>query len=122
MNAKKKARLEAAGFRFGDAADFLGLSAEEEKVIELRLLVAELVRVHRLAVGLTQQQLAEKIGSSQPRIAKVESGAGGVSLDLRFRSLFAVGGSLSDLTATKRRRSPKKRSRSTPRPRPVAGR
>ena len=122
MNAKKKARLEAAGFRFGDAAEFLGLSAEEEKVVELRLLVAERVRAHRIVAGLTQQQLAEKIGSSQPRIAKVESGAAGVSLDLRFRSLFAVGGSLSDLTTSTRRRVGKKRSPSIPRPTRAAGR
>jgi hypothetical protein len=36
--------------------------------------------------------------SSQSRVAKIEAGTAGVSLDLLFRALFAVGGGLADLT------------------------
>lgn len=34
MDAKKKAALEQAGWRFGDTADFLDLSAEERQALE----------------------------------------------------------------------------------------
>jgi transcriptional regulator with XRE-family HTH domain len=48
---------------------------------------------------LSQQELAKRIGSSQSRVAKIESAAEGVSLDLSFRGLFAVGGKLTDVAA-----------------------
>ena len=121
MNAKTKAKLEAAGFRFGDAADFLGLSDEEQKVIDLQLRIAKMIRELRLARGMTQQDLATKIGSSQPRVAKLESGAAGVTLDLRFRTLFALGGSVAELFA-KRKRTGKTTASPTPRPRRAGGR
>ena len=37
MDANKRERLEASGFQFGDAEDFLGLSEEDRVVIEHRL-------------------------------------------------------------------------------------
>lgn len=37
MDAERKKRLDAAGFRVGDAAEFLGLSAEESDEVEERL-------------------------------------------------------------------------------------
>jgi hypothetical protein len=37
MRAEKKRRLEAAGWRVGSAEEFLGLTAEEATLVELRL-------------------------------------------------------------------------------------
>jgi transcriptional regulator with XRE-family HTH domain len=45
---------------------------------------------------MTQLQLAKKL-KNQPRVAKIEAGSADVSLDLMFRSLFALGGRLEDL-------------------------
>ena len=97
MDATKRKALEAAGFRIGDAADFLGLTEEESRLVDLRVAVCRAVRRLREALDMTQHQLAEKLKSSQSRVAKIEAGAGDVSLDLLFRGLFAVGGSLEDL-------------------------
>jgi hypothetical protein len=36
MQAKKRRRLEAAGWKFGDAADFLGMSEEERQLLRTR--------------------------------------------------------------------------------------
>jgi ribosome-binding protein aMBF1 (putative translation factor) len=99
MDKAKRKSLEATGYRIGDAEDFLGLSAEERRLLDLRLSVSRTVRRLRLKQHLTQQQLAEKLKSSQSRVAKMEVGADNVSLDLLFRGLFAVGGKLSDLSA-----------------------
>src|SRR5687767_6222590 len=96
-NDKRKA-LEAAGFRVGDAEDFLDLSEEERRLVELRLSLSRAVRKLRGKRGLTQQQLAARLKSSQSRVAKIESAAADVSLDLLFRGFFAVGGKFPDLT------------------------
>ncbi|SRR5581483_12144908 len=99
MNKAKRKALEAAGFQIGDAKDFLSLTEEERRLLELRLAVSRAVRRLRQEQHLTQQQLAAKLKSSQSRVAKLEMGAADVSLDLLFRGLFAVGGKLADLTA-----------------------
>ncbi len=97
MEQKKRQALEKAGFRIGDAGDFLGLTEEESRLIDVRLAVSRAVRRLREERHMTQQQLAVKLKSSQSRVAKIEAGARDVSLDLMFRGLFAVGGGLADL-------------------------
>ncbi len=97
MDKETRERLEAAGFWIGDAEDFLGLNEEERRLVELRLAASRAVRRRREELGVTQQELARKLKSSQSRIAKVEAAAADVSLDLLFRALFAVGGGLADL-------------------------
>jgi predicted XRE-type DNA-binding protein len=103
MDTEKKKALEAAGFRIGDAEDFLGLTDEECRLVELRVTVSRTVRQLREQQRLTQGQLAARLKSSQSRVAKMEAGASDVSLDLLFRGLFAVGGGLADLATPKRR-------------------
>ena len=44
MKESKRKRLEAAGFRIGDAEDFLELTDEERQLVELRLAVSRVVR------------------------------------------------------------------------------
>ena len=100
MDKKKREALEASGFRFGDAADFLGLTDEESRLVDLRLTVSRTIRRLRERQHITQQMLAAKLKSSQSRVAKIEAGSTDVSLDLLFRGLFALGGDLADLTAS----------------------
>jgi transcriptional regulator with XRE-family HTH domain len=45
----------------------------------------------------TQPQFAERLQSSQSRVAKVEAGDESVSLDLLIRSLLALGATDQDL-------------------------
>lgn len=101
MDKKKRDALETAGFRVGDYGDFLGLTVEERRLVELRLAIGRTVRERRESQHLTQQQLAQKMKSSQSRVAKIEAGGVGISLDLLFRGLFAVGGTVEDLIADK---------------------
>src|SRR5262249_38967727 len=108
MKRQKRQALEAAGFRLGDAEDFLELSDEERQTVELRVRLSRTVRQLRQDRKLTQQQLARKLKSSQSRVAKIEAGAEDVSLDLMFKSLFALGGRLSDVV-TKARPAPRGR-------------
>ena len=40
MDAAKRARLEDAGFQIGTASDFLGLTPEENALVEIKLALA----------------------------------------------------------------------------------
>ena len=89
-NAKKK-KLEKAGWKVGSTSEFLGLTEQEEAFIELKLLLAECLRSRREDKEMTQAEVAELIGSSQSRIAKMESAEAEVSIDLLVRALLALG-------------------------------
>ncbi len=101
MNKRKKSALEAAGFSVEDTADFLGLTEEEQLLVELRAGLAKAIRQRRSSSGISQQQAASKIKTTQPRFAKIEAAAPDVSLDQMFRGLFAVGGTVRDLIQRK---------------------
>ena len=104
MKKAKKERLERAGWRVGSAADFLGLSKEEEAFVEMKLALAESLRKRRVARRLTQTQFARKIGSSQSRVAKMEAADASVSIDLLVRSLLATGASRAEIAKVIARR------------------
>ena len=97
MRKSKRERLEAKGWRFGTAQEFLGLSNEESAYVELRLRLADSLRLRRQRRNLSQNELARMVRSSQSRIAKMEGGDPSVSLDLLIRTLLALGASPRDL-------------------------
>lgn len=113
MDKEQQKRLETAGFRLGDAGDFLGLTDDERRLVELRLAVSRAVRQARERAGVTQQQLAAKMKSSQSRVAKIEAAEPEVTLDLSIRALFAAGGELADVIQPRKRIA--KKARRTPR-------
>ncbi|MDA0745498.1 MAG: helix-turn-helix transcriptional regulator [bacterium] len=97
MDRTKRKRLEARGWKIGDAADFLSLSPEEAAYVELKLSFCQNLKNRRKKKQLTQAQLAKMIKSSQSRVAKMEAGDPTVSLDLLVRSLLALGISKREL-------------------------
>lgn len=89
MNAKKRKALERAGFRLGGVKELLHLSDADLEIVEARVRLARAVRELRVKQQLTQRQLAERVGSSQPRVAAVERGNG--TLEQLIRFMFALG-------------------------------
>jgi hypothetical protein len=69
MKNEKRKKIEAAGWRVGTASQLLGLSKEEAELVELKLALAQGLRLRREARRLTQGRLAKLIGSSQSRVA-----------------------------------------------------
>ena len=104
MHTNKRARLEAHGWRFGDATDLLALTPEEAALVETKLALSGSVRDRRMAQGLSQIELAKRLKSSQSRIAKVEAADPTVSADLMLRALFALGATPSDVASAIRRK------------------
>jgi len=97
VNKARRNRLEAAGWKFGSAQDFLGLTDEEVRLIEIKIALSRGVRDLRRELGLTQSELAERLGSSQSRVAKIEGREGTVSIELMVRALLAMGATARDV-------------------------
>jgi len=85
MNTAKLKKLRAAGWKVGNARDFLKLSDEEAMLVELKLSLTNALKE------------AQRMGSSQSRVAKIEAGDPSVSLDLIVRALFATGATRQEL-------------------------
>ena len=94
MDAAKRKLLEDAGWKVGDAADFLGMSAEERQLLDTRVSIAMAIRQQRESQKLSQKELGARLKTSQPRVAKIERAASDVSLDQLFRAYTAAGGKL----------------------------
>ena len=99
MDRTKRKRLEAAGWRIGSAAEFLELSSAEEQLVAMKLALSSKLRKARERRKITQTDLAKRMGSSQSRVAKMESGDPSVSLDLLVQGLLAVGATRSEIAA-----------------------
>lgn len=99
MDEMKKARLEAKGWKVGTVTEFLDLSPEEAALIEIKLALSKSLRERR-EKRMTQVELAEKMHSSQPRIAKAEGGDRSVSLDLLMRAMLATGATPKEIGTT----------------------
>jgi ribosome-binding protein aMBF1 (putative translation factor) len=97
MNPAKMKKLAAAGWRVGSVREFLQLTDEEEMLVEIRVTLSRYVRERRAQQGLTQTQLAQRLGSSQSRIAKLEAADADVSLDLVLRALLALGATRKEI-------------------------
>lgn len=100
MKKSKRARLEAAGWAIGSVKEFLGLSEADTVLIEMKLALSRALRDRRKQYGLSQVQLAERLQSSQSRVAKMEAGDPSVSMDLLVSSLLLLGASSADLAKT----------------------
>ena len=104
MRESKRSKLVRKGRKLGSAKDFPGLAPQEEAYIELRLKLADGLKLRRGSRGVTQTQLARVLRSSQSRVAKMEAGDPTVSLDLLVKSLLALGTSNRELAAIITRR------------------
>jgi ribosome-binding protein aMBF1 (putative translation factor) len=97
MDENKRKRLEAKGWKVGSAAEFLGMTPDEVAYVELRLRLTDALKSRRVAAKMSQKALANRVSSSQSRVAKMEANDPSVSLDLLITSLIGLGVSLKEL-------------------------
>jgi predicted XRE-type DNA-binding protein len=83
------------GWTQGSVQELLGLTDQEAILVEVRVRLSESVRARRRAKRLTQRQLAERIGSTQPRVARLEQA--GASIEMLLRALLALGASRREI-------------------------
>jgi predicted XRE-type DNA-binding protein len=91
MDPKKKKALEAKGFKEVSVAQFLGLSKEEEAIVEIKAALAKKLVETRKRKKQTQTDVAKLVKSSQSRVAKMEACHQTVSIDLMIRTLLKLG-------------------------------
>ena len=97
MKASKRKKLEAAGWKVGSASEFLELSDTEAMLVNMKLALAKKVKELRQSKKITQNDLAKLIGSSQSRVAKLETADRSVSMELLVRSLATLGASRAQI-------------------------
>jgi DNA-binding XRE family transcriptional regulator len=97
MELTKRQKLEAAGWKVGNTAEFLQLSSAEIEIIEIRLSLSKSLKELRQQKQLSQTELASDISSSQSRVAKMEAGDPSVSIDLLIKSLLSLGAARKDI-------------------------
>ena len=97
MNTEKQKRLEAAGWKIGTVQEFLNLDDADMEFIETKLALTKAVREQRQRRHLSQVTLAERMKTSQSRVAKIEKGDPTVSVDLILRALFTLGVSRKEM-------------------------
>lgn len=100
MDKPKRKHLEKKGWKVGRVEEFLDLSPQELAFIEVKLALSDKVKALRKKRRMTQLGAARLLGSSQSRIAKIESGDPSVSLDLLVRSAISLGATREDLAKT----------------------
>jgi DNA-binding XRE family transcriptional regulator len=97
MNEGRRRRLSEDGWRVGSVDELLGLSDDEIAYIEIFLALAGSLRKTRRRMGLTQLDLAKRIGSSQSRVAKMEAADPTVTIDRILRAHLTLGVSAGEL-------------------------
>jgi transcriptional regulator with XRE-family HTH domain len=97
MDADRRKRLEAAGFKFGTVGELFGLTEAEEQLVEMKVAIAEAIRHLRESRSLSQADLARLLGSGQSRVSKLERSSEATSLDTLFRCMLVLGASRRDL-------------------------
>jgi transcriptional regulator with XRE-family HTH domain len=66
----------------------------------IRIQIGKRVAERRAELGMTQQQLAEALRVTQPKISAIEAGAAGLSLDRLYKLAEALSCTPADLTAS----------------------
>jgi predicted XRE-type DNA-binding protein len=89
-------QLAKQGWQVGTVSEFLDLTPEEAILIEIKLALSRALKERRQQ-RMTQAELAEKMHSSQPRIAKAENGDASVSIELLLRAILATGASPQEI-------------------------
>lgn len=71
--------------------ELLGLTAEQQEMVETRLALSNLIKELRLNAKISQAALAKRLGSEQDNVSRAESGDETLSLDWLIRAAFALG-------------------------------
>lgn len=87
------------GWIAGEAADFLALSETELRVVEMKISLGFRLRELREEQNLTQAEVANRMGSSQSRVAKMEAGDPNASLDLFVVALLEAGATKCEIAS-----------------------
>ena len=99
MDTKKRKQLEAAGYQITDSAEWLGLTPQEQAIVHMRVNFALEIERVRKASNITQQELADKIGTRQSGVARMLNNPTTATIDSLIKTLLALGASPKRIAA-----------------------
>lgn len=77
-------------------AEFLNLTPEEEALIDIKLALSRSLK-RRREPSMTLADLAEKVQSSEPKLAKAEGGDASTPMELLVKAILATGGTPQEI-------------------------
>ena len=98
-SAGRRRRRSETGWVEGTVQDFLGLSDAEAALVDMKAALAVRLQHRRKSLSWSQTELAERLGSGQSRVAKMEAAHPSVSLELLVKALLATGSSMAEIGA-----------------------
>ncbi len=99
MTETKKKMLEANGYKVIDSAEWLGLSREEAQIVDMRVALAQELERVRKAKGITQAELAKRVGTKQSGVARMLNNPDTSTMDNLIKALIALGEPISKIAA-----------------------
>jgi predicted XRE-type DNA-binding protein len=91
MDTKKLRRIKSAGYEVTDSAAWLGLSTPEQEIVSIRVKLAMEVERCRKEQNLTQSDLAKRIGTRQPGVARMVRNPEAATIDSLIKTLLVLG-------------------------------
>lgn len=92
MKSEKRKKLEELGYAvFDDARDWLGFSEEEKALSDMQIAAAREIEKLRAEKGVSQAELARRMGSKQPTVSRSLHDPSTATFDWLFRALVALG-------------------------------
>lgn len=64
---------------------------EDSRILDDRQKIISMLTAARIEAGISQQELAERIGTKRSNICRIESGAQNISLDMLLKVSGALG-------------------------------
>ncbi len=87
------------GYKVTTADEWLGLTPEESQLVDIRLALAEQLEEVRKEKGISQAQLAARMGTKQSGIARMVNRPETSSMDNLVKGLIVLGVPISKIAA-----------------------
>jgi len=91
MDTKKKNKIEAAGYQVIDSSEWLGLTEQEKAIVKMRVNFALEIERIRKTKKISQQALAERIGTKQSGVARMLNKPASATIDSLINTLLVLG-------------------------------
>jgi len=99
MEEFERRLAEAGVVTYDDARDWLGFSEEEKAMSDMRIAAARAVEARARAAKVSQRELARRMGTRQPAVSRMLSGAGSPTFETLFRAMLALGADRREIAA-----------------------
>ena len=83
-------RRKGSGWTETRVGELLGLGPEDLVLVEFRAGLAVALQRARARKGLTQAEAADRIGTSQAQVSKMEAGQSSITIDRMIKALVAM--------------------------------